>query len=83
MANLNLVVPVVAAVLVIIVAVIVICVLRGKGHGSDKGNYNGLFCFCLFSTQVRLLRRYVMMITRIPTSDVISHGYRVGSMLTL
>ncbi|XP_043680669.1 Down syndrome cell adhesion molecule-like protein Dscam2 isoform X42 [Vespula pensylvanica] len=36
MANLNLVVPVVAAVLVIIVAVIVICVLRGKGHGSDK-----------------------------------------------
>lgn len=38
MANLNLVVPVVAAILVIIVAVIVICVLRGKGHGSDKGN---------------------------------------------
>ncbi|EFN60720.1 Down syndrome cell adhesion molecule-like protein 1 [Camponotus floridanus] len=37
MANLNLVVPVVAAILVIIVAVIVICVLRGKGHGSDKG----------------------------------------------
>ncbi|XP_035731518.1 Down syndrome cell adhesion molecule-like protein Dscam2 isoform X45 [Vespa mandarinia] len=35
-ANLNLVVPVVAAVLVIIVAVIVICVLKGKGHGSDK-----------------------------------------------
>ncbi|KAK2577361.1 hypothetical protein KPH14_003477 [Odynerus spinipes] len=34
MANLNLVVPVVAAVLVIIVAVIVICVLRGKGHGT-------------------------------------------------
>ncbi|XP_043249346.1 Down syndrome cell adhesion molecule-like protein Dscam2 [Colletes gigas] len=32
MANLNLVVPVVAAILVIIVAVIVICVLRGKGH---------------------------------------------------
>lgn len=50
MANLNLVVPVVAAVLVIIVAVIVICVLRGKGHGSDKGNYNGLFSFCLFCT---------------------------------
>lgn len=38
MANLNLVVPVVAAILVIIVAVIVICVLRGKGHGGDKGN---------------------------------------------
>lgn len=38
MANLNLVVPVVAALLVIIVAVIVICVLKGKGHGSgDKG----------------------------------------------
>ncbi|XP_028982374.1 Down syndrome cell adhesion molecule-like protein Dscam2 [Diachasma alloeum] len=37
MANLNLVVPVVAALLVIIVAVIVICVLRGRGHGrSDK-----------------------------------------------
>lgn len=39
MANLNLVVPVVAALLVIIVAVIVICVLRGRGHGgSDKGD---------------------------------------------
>ena len=38
MANLNLVIPVVAALLVIIVAVIVICVLRGKGHGAgDKG----------------------------------------------
>ncbi|XP_011701022.1 PREDICTED: Down syndrome cell adhesion molecule-like protein Dscam2 [Wasmannia auropunctata] len=36
LANLNLVVPVVAAILVIIVAVIVICVLRGKGHNSDK-----------------------------------------------
>ncbi|XP_068990779.1 Down syndrome cell adhesion molecule 1 isoform X7 [Neodiprion pinetum] len=36
MANLNLVVPVVAAILVIIVAVIVICVLKGKGHGNDK-----------------------------------------------
>ncbi|XP_024225831.1 Down syndrome cell adhesion molecule-like protein Dscam2 isoform X49 [Bombus impatiens] len=36
MANLNLVVPVVAAIFVIIVAVIVICVLRGKGHGGDK-----------------------------------------------
>ncbi|XP_029175732.1 Down syndrome cell adhesion molecule-like protein Dscam2 isoform X18 [Nylanderia fulva] len=36
MANLNLVVPVVAAILVIIVAVTVTCVLRGKGHGSDK-----------------------------------------------
>jgi Down syndrome cell adhesion protein 1 len=32
LANLNLVVPVVAAVLVIIVAIIVICVLRGKGN---------------------------------------------------
>ncbi|KAK0071788.1 hypothetical protein PV326_000859, partial [Microctonus aethiopoides] len=38
MANLNLVVPVVTALLVIIVAVIVICVLKSKGHGSnDKG----------------------------------------------
>ncbi|XP_067215062.1 cell adhesion molecule Dscam1 isoform X12 [Linepithema humile] len=36
MANLNLVVPVIAAILVIIVAVIVICVLRGKGHSGDK-----------------------------------------------
>ncbi|XP_058804461.1 cell adhesion molecule Dscam2 isoform X16 [Phymastichus coffea] len=36
MANLNLVVPVVAAVLVIIVAVIVICVLKGKGHDDEK-----------------------------------------------
>ncbi|XP_033230988.1 Down syndrome cell adhesion molecule-like protein Dscam2 isoform X4 [Belonocnema kinseyi] len=36
MSNLNLVVPVVAAVLVIIVAVIVICVLKGKGHGNEK-----------------------------------------------
>ncbi|XP_044018842.1 Down syndrome cell adhesion molecule-like protein Dscam2 isoform X44 [Aphidius gifuensis] len=36
MANLNLVVPVVAALLVIIVAVIVICVLRGKGHDHNK-----------------------------------------------
>ncbi|XP_044596034.1 Down syndrome cell adhesion molecule-like protein Dscam2 isoform X39 [Cotesia glomerata] len=35
MTNLNLVVPVVAALLVIIVAVIVICVLKGKGHGSS------------------------------------------------
>ncbi|XP_033297132.1 Down syndrome cell adhesion molecule-like protein Dscam2 isoform X41 [Bombus bifarius] len=35
-ANLNLVIPVVAAIFVIIVAVIVICVLRGKGHGGDK-----------------------------------------------
>lgn len=36
LANLNLVVPVVAAVLVIIVAIIVICVLRGKGN-YNKG----------------------------------------------
>lgn len=47
MANLNLVVPVVAAILVIIVAVIVICVLRGKGHGSDKGNQAFLFSIVL------------------------------------
>lgn len=45
MANLNLVVPVVAAILVIIVAVIVICVLRGKGHSSDKGNHYPLIFF--------------------------------------
>ncbi|KAH0947632.1 hypothetical protein HN011_008031 [Eciton burchellii] len=36
MANLNLIVPVAAAILVIFVAVIVMCFLRGKGHGSDK-----------------------------------------------
>ncbi|XP_032672567.1 Down syndrome cell adhesion molecule-like protein Dscam2 isoform X19 [Odontomachus brunneus] len=36
MANLNLFVPVVAAVLVIIVAVIVICVMRGNRHSGDK-----------------------------------------------
>ncbi|XP_025152800.1 Down syndrome cell adhesion molecule-like protein Dscam2 isoform X50 [Harpegnathos saltator] len=36
MANLNLFVPVVAAVLVIIVAVIVICVMRGSRHSGDK-----------------------------------------------
>lgn len=36
LANLNLVVPIVAAVLVIIVAIIVICVLRGKGN-YNKG----------------------------------------------
>ena len=33
-ANLNLVVPVVAAILVIIIAIIVICILRSKGHHS-------------------------------------------------
>jgi len=38
MANLNLIVPVAAAILVIFVAVIVMCFLKGKGHGSDKGN---------------------------------------------
>ncbi|XP_026825585.1 Down syndrome cell adhesion molecule-like protein Dscam2 isoform X29 [Ooceraea biroi] len=36
MANLNLIVPVAAAILVIFVAVIVMCFLRGKSHGSDK-----------------------------------------------
>lgn len=36
LANLNLVVPVVAAVLVIIIAIIVICILRSKGH-HQKG----------------------------------------------
>jgi hypothetical protein len=35
-ANLNLVVPVVAALLVIIIAIIVICILRSKGH-HNKG----------------------------------------------
>lgn len=36
LANLNLVVPVVAAILVILIAIIVICILRSKGH-HDKG----------------------------------------------
>ncbi|XP_043478445.1 Down syndrome cell adhesion molecule-like protein Dscam2 isoform X36 [Leptopilina heterotoma] len=36
MSNLNLVVPVVAAILVIIIAIIVICVLKGKGHDNEK-----------------------------------------------
>ncbi|XP_018577220.1 Down syndrome cell adhesion molecule-like protein Dscam2 isoform X8 [Anoplophora glabripennis] len=41
LANLNLVVPVVAAILVIIVAIIVICVLRGKGnYNKDDVVYN-------------------------------------------
>lgn len=44
LANLNLVVPVVAAVLVIIVAIIVICVLRGKGN-YHKGKPRFVFRF--------------------------------------
>ena len=59
MANLNLVVPVVAAILVIIVAVIVICVLRGKGHSSDKGNRHK---FIFFFKQVRSHLPYVMAV---------------------
>lgn len=47
MANLNLVVPVVAAVLVIIIAFIVICVLRGKDHGDDKGDYRSIVLLCV------------------------------------
>lgn len=64
MANLNLVVPVVAAILVIIVAVIVICVLRGKGHGSDKGNGICLifFSICLLE-QARSHLPYVTAVT--------------------
>lgn len=63
MANLNLVVPVVAAILVIIVAVIVICVLRGKGHGSDKGNrYPSIFFF----EQARSHLPYVMAVMTTP-----------------
>lgn len=42
LANLNLVVPVVAAVLVIIVAITVICVLRGKSN-YNKGK---ILCVC-------------------------------------
>ena len=38
LSNLNLVVPVIAAVLVIIIAIIVICILRSKGN-HDKGIY--------------------------------------------
>lgn len=38
LSNLNLVVPVVAALLVIIIAIIVICILRSKGN-HHKGTY--------------------------------------------
>lgn len=49
LSNLNLVVPVVAAILVIIIAIIVICILRSKGN-HHKGTYKltnsiGLFLF--------------------------------------
>jgi hypothetical protein len=64
MANLNLVVPVVAAILVIIVAVIVICVLRGKGHGSDKGNHYPSIFF--FFEQARSHLPYVMVVMTTP-----------------
>lgn len=39
LSNLNLVVPVVSALLVIIVAIIVVCFLRGKGT-QHKGKFN-------------------------------------------
>lgn len=76
MANLNLVVPVVAAILVIIVAVIVICVLRGKGHGGDKGNIR---LFYYFNKQVRSHPPYATMATTTRMSGVISPGYLAGS----
>lgn len=76
MANLNLVVPVVAAIFVIIVAVIVICVLRGKGHGGDKGNIPFFYCF---NEQVRSHPLYAIMVTTTRMSGVISPGYLAGS----
>ena len=44
--NVNLVVPVVAAVAVIVIAIVVICVLRGNNHpppGFPKGTFNTIF----------------------------------------
>jgi len=46
--NVNLIVPVVAAVAVIVIAVVVICVLRGNNRGFPKGDFNAhllLFAF--------------------------------------
>lgn len=64
MANLNLVVPVTAAILVIIVAVIVICVLRGKSHSSDKGkDSSNHSAFVSFIEQVRSHLPYVTAVT--------------------
>lgn len=57
LSNLNLVVPVVAALLVIIIAIVVICVLRSKGNhhkGTIATNYLSLFLF-LFSPIPMLL----------------------------
>lgn len=61
LANLNLVVPVVAATLVIIVAIIVICVLRGKG------NYNkGTVKCMLYSRYDRARQRYARHENAVP-----------------
>lgn len=52
LSNLNLVVPVVAALLVIIIAIIVICILRSKGN-HHKGTYRFLstcMCFSMLLT---------------------------------
>ena len=40
--NLNLIVPVVAALAVIIIAIIVICVLKGRNNNITKGDYLSL-----------------------------------------
>lgn len=66
LANLNLVVPVVAAVLVIIVAIIVICVLRGKGN-YHKGK-----------TLVPSLQVLYLQSETRPTWRCCSHGYQIG-----
>jgi len=85
MANLNLIVPVAAAILVIFVAVIVMCFLRGKGHSSDKGNYGSnsnlsFRSFFLF-VQARSHLPYVTAVTATIArmSGVTSRGYPAGS----
>lgn len=57
LSNLNLVVPVVAALLVIIIAIIVICVLRNKGN-NNKGIIIFLFLSYPLQTNLPLCYRY-------------------------
>lgn len=81
MANLNLFVPVVAAVLVIIVAVIVICVMRGSRHSGDKGKKPANQSAVRFSSpeQARSHLPYVTAVTTTRTWGVTSRGYQAGS----
>ena len=46
--NLNLVVPVVAALTVIIIAIIVICVLKGRQNSITKGTIDSVDRFCFY-----------------------------------